>query len=184
LPQAWSSRNRKTKSLVMIKRLAAAMFIALLATSAAPVNSSKAKSSEAALVNARNARRHVHYHRRKTVKHVNQRKVAEAQGYKRLSSLVNFPEFFPGLGVIFVKPETLPAGPFLSFDRKDRLVTTIYMIPIQDIKNYKEINLSGFSGRSDHVTFYFNPGHPGVAMPHYHFVIWHVSKADEASVAK
>jgi len=160
------------------------MFIGMLTTSTAAVNSSKAKSSEDALVNAWNARWHVHHHRRKTVKHVNQRKVAEAEGYKRVSSLVNFPDFFPGLGVIYVKPETLPTGPFLSFDRKDRLVATIYMIPIQDINDYKEFNLSGFSGRSDHVTFYFNPGHPGVAMPHYHFVIWHVSKADEASVAK
>jgi hypothetical protein len=168
----------------VIKRLAAAVFIALLTTSTAAVNSSKAKSSESALVNAWSAHRHVHHHRRKTVKQVNQRKVAEAKGYKKVSSLVNFPDFFPGLGVIYVKPETLPTGPFLSFDRKDRLVATIYMIPIQDINNYKKFDLSGFSGRSDHVTFYFNPGHPGVAMPHYHFVIWHVSKKDEASVAK
>jgi hypothetical protein len=168
----------------MIKRLAAAMFIALLTTSTAAVNSSSAQSRETPRATAWNARRHVHHHRRKTVKHVNQRKVAEAEGYKRVSSLVNFPDFFPGLGAIYVKPETLPAGPFLSFDRKDRLVATIYMIPIQDINNYKEFNLSGFSGRSDHVTFYFNPGHPGVAMPHYHFVIWHVSKEGEASVAK
>jgi hypothetical protein len=34
------------------------------------------------------------------------------------------------------------------------------------------------------VSFYFNPGHPGVDMPHYHFVIWHVSKKDEARVAQ
>jgi hypothetical protein len=168
----------------VIKRLAAAVFIALLTTSTAAVNSSKAKSSEAALVNAWSAHWHVHHQWRKTVKQVNQRKVAEAKGYKKLGSLVNFPDFFPGLGVIYVKPETLPTGPFLSFDRKDRLVATIYMIPIQDINNYKEFNLAGFSGRSDHVTFYFNPGHPGVAMPHYHFVIWHVSKEGEASVAK
>ena len=46
------------------------------------------------------------------------------------------------------------------------------------------IRSAGFSGRSDHVTFYFNSGHPGVAMPHYHFVIWHVSREGEASVAK
>jgi hypothetical protein len=81
-------------------------------------------------------------------------------------------------------PETLPAGPFLSFDRKDKLVATIYMIPVQDINDRKHFDLPGFTGSSDHVTFYFNPGHPGVPMPHYHFVIWHVSKKGEASVAK
>ncbi len=169
---------------MVIKRLAAAMFIAMLTMSTAAVNSSNAQSRESPRATARHAHRHIHHHKRRTAEHVNQRKVAEAKGYKRVSSLVNFPDFFPGLGVIYVKPDTLPTGPFLSFDRKDRLVATIYMIPIQDINNYKEFNLSGFSGRSDHVTFYFNPGHPGVAMPHYHFVIWHVSKEGEASVAK
>jgi hypothetical protein len=168
----------------MIKRLASAMFIATLTTSTCVSISSNAQSRETPQFHARNARRHVHHHRKRTAEHVNYRKVAEANGYKKVSSLVNFPDFFPGLGVIYVKPETLPTGPFLSFDRKDRLVATIYMIPIQDINNYKEFNLAGFSGRSDHVTFYFNPGHPGVAMPHYHFVIWHVSKEGESSVAK
>ena len=169
----------------MINRLAAAMFIALLTTSTAAVDSSSAQSRETPQATAWHARRHVqHHHRRRTAAHVNQRKAAEAKGYRKVSSLVNFPDFFPGLGALYVKPETLPAGPFLSFDHTDRLVATIYMIPIQDINNYKEFDLSGFSGRSDHVTFYFNSGHPGVAMPHYHFVIWHVSKEGEASVAK
>jgi hypothetical protein len=36
----------------------------------------------------------------------------------------------------------------------------------------------------DHVSLYFNAGHPGVEQPHYHIVLWHVSKADEARVAK
>lgn len=168
----------------MIKRLAAAMFIAMVTPSIAAVNSSGARSSETPRVHAWHARKHVHHHRKKTANHVNQRKAAEAKGYKKVSSLVDFPNFFPGLGVIYVKPETLPGGPFLSFDRKDTLVATIYMIPVQDINDHKKTDLSGFSGRSDHVTFYFNSGHPGVAMPHYHFVIWHVSKEGEASVAK
>jgi hypothetical protein len=124
------------------------------------------------------------HHHRKRIEHVNYRKAAEAKGYKKVSSSVEFPDFFPGLGIIYVIPETLPTGPFLSFDRKDRLVSTIYMIPIQDINDRKHFDLSGFTGRSDHASFYFNPGHPGVPMPHYHFVIWHVSKKGEASVAK
>ncbi|MCK1543966.1 hypothetical protein IVA98_13645 [Bradyrhizobium sp. 160] len=114
----------------------------------------------------------------------NQRKIAERDGYQRVSELVNFPKFFPGLGIIFVKPETLPLGPFLCFDRKDRLVATVYMVPTKDINDHKPMETTGFAGRVDHVSFYFNPGHPGVDMPHYHVVIWHVTKKQEERVAK
>jgi hypothetical protein len=108
----------------------------------------------------------------------------ERAGYKKVSSLVNFPSFFPGIGVLYVKPDTLPTGPFLAYDRKDRLVSTIYMIPIEDITNQKKFDLKGISEKSDHVTLYYNPGHAGVDMPHYHVVVWNVSKKDEARVAK
>jgi hypothetical protein len=168
----------------VIKRLAAAMFIAILTTNTLAVNSSNARSGESPREKAWSAGRHFHHHKKRIAKHVNQRKAAETKGYKKVSSLVDFPEFFPGLGAVYVKPETLPGGPFLSFDRKDRLVATIYMIPVQDMNDHKKFDLSGFSGRSDHVTFYFNSGHPGVEMPHYHFVIWHVSKEGEAVVTK
>jgi hypothetical protein len=57
-------------------------------------------------------------------------------------------------------------------------------IPVQDINDHKNFDLPDFAGRSDHTSFYFNPGHPGVPMPHYHFVIWLVSKKGEASVAR
>lgn len=114
----------------------------------------------------------------------NRRKIAESNGYKRVSDLVNFPKFFPGLGVVFVKPDTLPTGPFLCFDRKDRLIATVYMFPVKDIDDHKTTEAAGVAGPLDHVSFYFNPGHPGVDTPHYHFVIWHVSKKDEARVAQ
>jgi hypothetical protein len=122
---------------------------------------------------------------RKPVKAVvNQRESAEKNGYKRVSDLVNFPKFFPGLGIIYVKPDTLPTGPYLCFDRKDQLVATVYMVSIKDIDDHKALDAGGVSGPVDHVSFYYNPGHPGMDMPHYHFVIWHVSKKDEARVAQ
>ena len=34
--------------------------------------------------------------------------VAQRQGFKPVSDLVHFPTFFPGLGIIYVKPDTLP----------------------------------------------------------------------------
>lgn len=123
----------------------------------------------------------------------NARKIAERDGYKPVSELVNFPKFFPGLGIIYVKPDTLPLGPFLCFDRSDRLVATVYMVPIKDIDDHKTMDAAGFKLSEtagfagavvDHVSFYFNPGHPGVDMPHYHVVIWHVPKSEEARVAK
>ena len=140
-------------------------------------------------------KRHVvrpHATRRKVVEkkesrrkpNVNQREIAESKGYKRVSDLVNFPKFFPGLGIIFVKPDTLPTGPFLCFDREDHLVATVYMIPIKDIDDHRTIDAAGVTAPVDHVSFYFNPGHPGVDVPHYHFVIWHVPKKDEARVAQ
>jgi hypothetical protein len=114
----------------------------------------------------------------------NQRNVAEKNGYKRVSDLVNFPKFFPSLGILFVKPETLPLGPFLCFDRSDRLVASVYMVPTKDIDDHKLLEAPGFAGAVDHVSLYFNPGHPGVDVPHYHVVIWHVTRKEEARVAK
>jgi hypothetical protein len=113
----------------------------------------------------------------------NQRKIAEKGGYKRVSDLVNFPKFFPGLGILFVKPDTLPLGPFLCFDRKDRLMATVYMVPIKDIDDHKSLEAPRFAGPVDHVTIYFNAGHAGVDVPHYHVVIWHVTKKEETRVA-
>jgi hypothetical protein len=75
--------------------------------------------------------------------------------------------------VLFL-PATLPLGPFLCFDRKDRLVATVYMVPTKDIDDHKLWEAPAFAGKVDHVSLYFNPGHPGVDVPHYHFVIWHV----------
>ncbi len=127
------------------------------------------------------AYRHHGEHREKPIDEL---KLAEKHGFKRVSDLTNFPSFFPGLGVVTVKPATLPMGPFLSFDRKDRLMSTTYMISLAEMDEHKKFNLTGLSKRADHTTVYYNGGHPGVMVPHYHFVVWHVSKAEEARVAK
>jgi hypothetical protein len=101
-----------------------------------------------------------------------------------VSELVKLPDFLPGLGTLYVDPKTLPAGPFLAYDRDSRLVSTVYMIPTEDITAQKKFHdLSAPGGKVDHVSMYFNAGHPGVEKPHYHVVLWHVSKADEARVA-
>ena len=104
--------------------------------------------------------------------------------YKKVSTLVKLPDFLPGIGVLYVDPKTLPAGPFLAYDHKGKLVSTIYMIPIKDFEAQKAFSLAAPGGKVDHVSLYFNAGHPGVEEPHYHIVLWHVSKAEESLVAK
>ena len=105
--------------------------------------------------------------------------------YKKVSELVKLPDFLPGLGQLFVDPKTLTAGPFLAYDHTGKLVSTIYMVPLKDMNDQKKFDdLKSPGGKVDHVTMYYNAGHPGVPDPHYHIVLWHVSKAQESLVAK
>jgi hypothetical protein len=108
-----------------------------------------------------------------------------AGAYKAVSGLVPLPDFLPGLGQLFVDPETLPAGPFLAYDHDGALVSTIYMIAVEDLNpDTKFEDLVAPGGDVDHVDVYFNAGHPGVEVPHAHLVLWHVPAAEEARVAQ
>ncbi len=105
--------------------------------------------------------------------------------YKKVSELVKLPDFIPGIGTLYVDPKTLPDGPFLAYDHKGQLVSTIYMIPLKDMDGHKNIaDIAAPGGNVDHVSIEFNAGHPGVAEPHYHIVLWHVPKAQEQLVSK
>ncbi|CAM5222377.1 hypothetical protein CDEF62S_01107 [Castellaniella defragrans] len=105
--------------------------------------------------------------------------------YKAVSSLVKLPDFIPGLGQLFVDPATLPAGPFLGYDHKGKLVSTTYMIPLSMMKPDMNLNdLKAPGGKVDHVDMMYNAGHPGVAEPHIHIVLWHVPVNQESRVAK
>ena len=99
--------------------------------------------------------------------------------YQPVSELVPLPEFIPGLGTLYVQPATLPAGPFLAYDRNEQLVSTIYMIPLEDIQAEEQFdNLAVGANSVESVDLYYNAGHPGVEQPHYHVVLWHVPEAD------
>jgi hypothetical protein len=101
---------------------------------------------------------------------------APPSNYKKVSTLVSLPDFVPGLGTLYVDPTTLPAGPFLGYDKQGKLLSSVYMIPIKDITAHKAFNnLAVAKEKVDHVDMYYNAGHPGVAEPHYHMVIWYVS---------
>lgn len=99
--------------------------------------------------------------------------------YQQVSKLVALPDFLPGIGTLYVQPATLPAGPFLAYDRDGRLVSTIYMIPIKDIEAHKKFDDLAVGTRDVvDVDMYYNAGHPGVEEPHYHVVLWHVPEKD------
>lgn len=108
-----------------------------------------------------------------------------AAPYKAVSSLVKLPDFIPGLGQLFVNPDTLPAGPFLGYDHDGKLVSTTYMVPLSMMKaDMKLSDLKVPAGTVDHVDMMYNAGHPGVAEPHVHIVLWNIPADQEARVAK
>jgi hypothetical protein len=105
--------------------------------------------------------------------------------YQKVSTLVPLPDFVPGLGTLYVDPATLPAGPFLAYDHRGNLVSSIYMIPLKDMNARKAFSgLKAAQARVDHVDVVFNAGHPGVAEPHYHLIVWYVSAERAAQLAK
>ncbi len=96
--------------------------------------------------------------------------------YQAVSSLVALPDFLPGLGALYVDPTTLPAGPFAAYNRSGDLVSTVYMIPMEDMQaqeSFTGLDVAGTEVQS--VDMYYNAGHPGVDKPHYHIVLWHVN---------
>ena len=96
-----------------------------------------------------------------------------AEPYQQVSGLVPLPDFIPGLGTLYVDPATLPAGPFLGYDRDGKLSATIYMTPIDELQNgtaYDGLAVGLHNVSS--VDIYHNAGHPGVDKPHAHVVLF------------
>jgi hypothetical protein len=105
--------------------------------------------------------------------------------FRKLSDLAAAPAFVPGLGTLYVDPGTLPEGPFLAYDRAGRLVSTIYMVPLKTFETHMRLDgLAAPGGRVDHVDLSYDAGRPGVEEPHYRIVMWHVTKEEEAGVAR
>jgi len=98
--------------------------------------------------------------------------------YVQVSDVLPLPEFLPGLGTLFVTPDTLPAGPFLAYDHDGKLSATVYMTPLEDLQNgtaYNELAIG--SSEVTSVDIYYNAGHPGVDVPHAHVVLYHDAEA-------
>ena len=100
--------------------------------------------------------------------------------YKKVSTLVKLPDFMPGLGTLYVDPATMPQGPYLAYDHQGKLVSTVYMIPLKDLAAHKKWDdLKASGGPVVKVDIYYNAGHPGVQMPHYHIILWHAEDGDD-----
>ncbi|HLM44113.1 MAG TPA: hypothetical protein VK458_09605 [Myxococcaceae bacterium] len=98
--------------------------------------------------------------------------------FQQVSEIVELPEFLPGLGTLFVDPATLPAGPFLGYDRDGRLSATIYMPTMEELEAgtaYDDLALGAPEVVATDI--YFNAGHPGVEQPHAHVVLYHDAEA-------
>ena len=98
--------------------------------------------------------------------------------YEQVSELAELPEFIPGLGMLYADPATLPAGPFLAYDREGTLSATVYMPPLAALEGGTAFDdLDAGSNTVTSVDIYNNAGHPGVEEPHAHVVLYHDADA-------
>jgi hypothetical protein len=96
-------------------------------------------------------------------------------GYRKVSELAKVPDVFPGLGTVYVQPDTMPVGPYRAYDGDGRLVATVYMVPTRDVE--ERAALTGREGAPlpiDHVDMRYSAPHPGLDEPHYRVILWHV----------
>ncbi|MEO5814086.1 MAG: hypothetical protein ABIT20_02285 [Gemmatimonadaceae bacterium] len=105
--------------------------------------------------------------------------------YQKVSALVALPDYLPGLGTLYVDPAALPAGPYLAYDHRGALVSSICMIPLKDMNAKKAFtDLKAAHANVDHVDIVYNAGHPGVAEPHYQVIVGYVSPARAVQLSK
>lgn len=95
--------------------------------------------------------------------------------------------FIPGLGTLYVDPKTLPAGPFLGYDKKGKLVDVCYMVPLKSINEHHDWNNLGLAAKGlkvDHTDIYTSGAHPGVAEEHLHIVNWLIPVSEEKALGE
>lgn len=99
--------------------------------------------------------------------------------FVKVSDALSLPDFIPGLGELYVDPETLPGGPFLGYDRDGELAATIYMTPLAALEDGTSYDLDIANHTVTSTNVHYNAGHPGVDEPHVHVVLYHGSDAAE-----
>jgi len=109
--------------------------------------------------------------------------------FKKVSTIVNLPDWLPGLGTLYIDPATAPVGPYLGYNHNGRLVNVIYMISIKDFDQHKDLNdlgqkVSHMGLKVNHTSVNYNPGHPGMQEPHYHIIEWLITPAQQEQEMK
>jgi hypothetical protein len=105
--------------------------------------------------------------------------------YKKVSELVQLPDYLPGMGTLYVDPNNLPVGPYLGYNHAGKLVNIIYMVPLDELDNHKafmDLGATVAGLRVNHTELQYNPGHPGLEKPHYHITEWLISEAAEKAM--
>lgn len=105
-------------------------------------------------------------------------------GFVKVSDALKNPgmAFVPGLGTLYVDPKTLPAGPFLGYDKTGELVNVTYMIPSAELEKNQSWPTLGtaVSGlKIDHTEVHVSAAHPGVMEHHLHVINWLISDAEK-----
>ena len=77
--------------------------------------------------------------------------------------------------------EQSPGGAAAAYDKKGRLVATVYTVPVRELTGSGLENLWAPQA-IDHVAIYLAGSHPDVPLPHYHVVLWHVSRSEAAAL--
>jgi len=107
---------------------------------------------------------------------------APPASFKKVSSLVQLPDYVPGLGTLYVDPATAPIGPYLGYDKSGKLASITYMIPLKSLserKAFDDLGQAVAGLKVDHTDVMFNPGHPGMMEPHYHVTQWLIPRTAE-----
>jgi hypothetical protein len=103
--------------------------------------------------------------------------------YVPIPKTLLLPDFPPKLGTLYVVRKTVPVGPYLAYDHSGKLVATLYMLSLKDIDAHKKYDdLPAPDVHVDHVDLYFTTGHPDMEIPHYHFVLWHISRDEQSKL--
>jgi|SRR6516164_431334 hypothetical protein len=106
------------------------------------------------------------------------------KGYVKFAELApGYPVFAPGLGTVYVEPDNRPLGPYRSYDHNGKLVATIYMVPVTELKPELKLISDETAPKVDHWQIHYVQQMHGIIGPHYHITLWHVP-ADYAASLK
>jgi hypothetical protein len=88
----------------------------------------------------------------------------------------------PGLARVEAAGGHYPSAAFAAYDRTGRVVATVYTVAMRELASLGLEDLRADGRPIDHVSIYVVPAHPDVPDPHFHVVLWHVSRQEAAAL--